>query len=62
MESNVNPVAAKNEGKVSRAFTWFHATSVNGGTDVLPSALIYHSFMSAVRKFKNDAPCFLMKC
>ena len=39
MDSNVNPVAAKDEGKVSKAFTWFHATSVNGGAMAIAATI-----------------------
>ena len=40
MEENASPkLAAKDDGKVSKAFTWFHATSVNGGAMAIAATI-----------------------
>lgn len=40
MEENASPkLAARDDGKVSKAFTWFHATSVNGGAMAIAATI-----------------------
>ena len=38
-ETPVTAVQAKDDGKVSKAFTWFHATSVNGGAMAIAATI-----------------------
>ena len=40
MEENASPkLLVKDDGKVSKAFTWFHATSVNGGAMAIAATI-----------------------
>ena len=40
MEENTSPkLPVRDDGKVSKAFTWFHATSVNGGAMAIAATI-----------------------
>ena len=38
-EAPETAVKLKDDGKVSKAFTWFHATSVNGGAMAIAATI-----------------------